>query len=533
MGHLPRGAGVGPSTAVASAGRLFGLAASSVAAIVGAARARRRPGGLRSRAAGRRRRLGRAAALQATEAGGDRDRAGGDFDAWMRRQLAAAEGRPRLDAELARQGAEALQAEASPARHLEPWRYTDLRALLGDAPPALAEAPASAASVAALLEEGGDAAGAPGRRARLVFVDGVLVDELSSTGGAAEAGCLVGGGAALASSSADARARIGDLLRPLPEKDIFPVSTKDSLGCLKLAALNQATLEDCACVLCPDAADVAAAEELLVEIVFVSTGRVAAACTSPRVVLHAGQRRKLRVVESHLSAGGSDASLSNGVCRVLLAEGAQVRHDLLQQRSPAARFVESVTAEVAAGAEYELRLVQTGSRVARVNAAVALQGKSASCKVTGIMLANDKQQLDLHSLIHHSVPGCASEQLHKNIVADSAECIMKGSIRVDRAAQQTDSRQLCRTLLLTKRAKVKAMPSLQIQADDVTCSHGAAVTELDKKEVFYIQSRGLDEAGAKKLLLVAFPQDLLGDLGATAPRAHQRVVDKLVQMADA
>jgi len=147
------------------------------------------------------------------------------------------------------------------------------------------------------------------------------------------------------------------------------------------------------------------------------------------------------------------------------------------------------------------------------------------------MLGNGDQQLDLHSLIHHSVPGCESRQQHKNIVGDTAECIFKGSIRVDKLAQQTKSEQICRTLLLTKKAQVKAMPSLQIQADDVTCSHGAAVTELDKDEVFYMKSRGLSPGAARKLLLVAFPQDLLGDLKDSMPKAYERIVDKLVVMA--
>merc|ERR1711992_239313 len=101
----------------------------------------------------------------------------------------------------------------------------------------------------------------------------------------------------------------------------------------------------------------------------------------------------------------------------------------------------------------------------------------------------------------------------------------------DREAQQTESDQLCRTLLLSKTAKAKAMPSLQIQADDVVCSHGAAVTELDEDQVFYLKSRGLDAEGARRLLLIAFPQDLLGDLKKMRPKAYQRVLGKLTALA--
>jgi Fe-S cluster assembly protein SufD len=252
-------------------------------------------------------------------------------------------------------------------------------------------------------------------------------------------------------------------------------------------------------------------------------------------VIDAGVNRRLHVMESHLSvdsAGtGTDGSLSNAVCRVVVGEGAEVKHFLLQQKADTARLVESVTAEVSANGRYDLCLVQTGARSARVNVAVALLGESAACELNGVMVAARTQQLDLHSLIHHSVPSCKSSQKHKNVVSDSAECIFKGSIRVDKEAQQTTSDQICRSLLVTKKAKVKAMPSLQIQADDVVCSHGATVAKLNESEVFYLMSRGLDRRSAQELLLVAFPQDLVGGLMKLAPRAFQRVLDKLGSIA--
>ncbi|CAJ1365142.1 unnamed protein product [Effrenium voratum] len=145
-----------------------------------------------------------------------------------------------------------------------------------------------------------------------------------------------------------------------------------------------------------------------------------------------------------------------------------------------------------------------------------------SCELNAVMLADDKQQLDLHSLIHHSVPSCRSKQAHKNLVGGSAECIFKGTIRVDAEAQQTESSQMVRSLLLSKKSQVKAMPSLQIQADDVSCSHGAALTQLDPDELFYLASRGLDNADARRLMLTGFPTDLLEGLKELAPKAYSR-----------
>jgi len=239
----------------------------------------------------------------------------------------------------------------------------------------------------------------------------------------------------------------------------------------------------------------------------------------------------LRLVESHLSLGPVDAALANGLCRVLAAEGAEVEHEMLQQRAEPAKHVASVTAEVAAGASYRLRAVHSGAKVARLNAAVLLQGEAASCELQGATLAGGTQQLGLYSLIHHIAPGCRSNQLQKHVAGGQAECIFRGRIRVDKKAQQTDSSQLCRSLLLQKQAKVKVMPSLQIQADDVSCSHGAAVTELDADELFYMASRGLSIEQARKLLLVAFPQDVVAGLRKSAPRAYERLLKKLQSLA--
>eukprot|EP00927_Polykrikos_kofoidii_P041474 TRINITY_DN35366_c0_g1_i1.p1 TRINITY_DN35366_c0_g1~~TRINITY_DN35366_c0_g1_i1.p1 ORF type:complete len:621 (+),score=73.78 TRINITY_DN35366_c0_g1_i1:129-1991(+) len=455
-----------------------------------------------------------------------------------------------------------LNAAITPARSQEAWRYTDLQGLLFDHPyedeAALVNLPGSGAEldslVAALLEEdpSDNLVGAE-LCPRLVFVDGELSDTLSR--GRDGTDTFIGGSHALrrvvaahdgSVAATNRAARTIEILGALPEVNAFPrpLSPRDALGCAKLVSLNQLLLTDCACVsLEPTQSDAAEASEdsLRVEVVFVTTGRKApcdkggakSLCTSPRVVLDVGRNRCVHLVESHMSLIPSDVSLSNGLCQVLVAEGAIVKHELFQQKGNRARHVETLTAEVSSGGSYCLRVMQTGSCVSRINVGIALAGESSSCEVRGVTLASKKQQLDLHTLIHHMEPRCRSKQQQKNIVADSAECIFKGTIRVDKEAQETDSEQIIRTLLLSKKARVKVMPSLQIRADDVACSHGAAITELDKHQVFYLSSRGLSTMESKKLLLVAFPQDLLGGVQQTAPKAYERVLDKLAQIAQA
>lgn len=426
------------------------------------------------------------------------------------------------------QGLQALQELAAPSKLQEPWRYTDLEALLYSSASLQSNAGGGTEQVGRVLEEIQALLEdeLPEQVFRLVFLDGALVPSLSRTSNDVE-GPLIGGFEVLNGRS-DLQERVKELLRPLPEVDFFQSTTRDALGCAKLAALNQALHRDAAVISCP-ASEVKC--EVVVQLVFVSSGANERAPSCPRILVDAGRGSTVQVLESHLSLTGSDASLTNALCRVILGEGAEVRHDLLQQKADGARIVESITAEVGPSANYELRLVQSGARAARFNAAVAHCGESSSSRLTGVMVADHEQQLDLHSLIHHRVPSCESKQQHKNIVSGSGECIFKGSIRVDSEAQKTGSSQICRSLLLTKKAKVKAMPSLQIRADDVSCSHGAALTELDKNEVFYLMSRGLSPQAARQLLLVAYPQDLLTGLSETAPKSYARVLDKLAQLA--
>uniref|UniRef100_A0A7S1L978 SUF system FeS cluster assembly SufBD core domain-containing protein n=1 Tax=Alexandrium catenella TaxID=2925 RepID=A0A7S1L978_ALECA len=446
-------------------------------------------------------------------------------DRWFQSLLEDREGQP-FDAALSERGAAALGQAAPPLGRQEPWRYTDLDTLLYADQSPIDPLPdeAQREALSQLLEDKQDGV------LRLVFIDGTLSSEFSSSQNDGE-NCFVGGREALRLQGEGITTRVNDLLQPLPEVDMMKFHSRDSLGCAKLAALNQALFKDCACVCIPsDSRLEEHSAPTEAEVVFVSTGSLPSVC-SPRVLIDVGRNQRLHVVESHLSLDPRDTRLTNGICRVLVAEGAEVVHDLLQQRAEGARFVGSLAAEVAERASYKLRVVQTGSRTARLNVMVLLAGEAATCDASATMVASDKQQLDLHSLIHHRVAGCSSKQQHKNIVGDTAECIFKGSITVDKEAQQTKSSQICRSLLLSKKAKVKAMPCLQIRADDVACSHGAAVTELDEKQVFYLASRGLDGGEARSLLLTAFPQDLLAGLRTSSPKANDRVLEKLKSLA--
>ena len=147
----------------------------------------------------------------------------------------------------------------------------------------------------------------------------------------------------------------------------------------------------------------------------------------------------------------------------------------------------------------------------------------------GVTLAYTKQSLDLHSSIQHNAEAQVSRQQQRNVVGEGGEAIFKGRIRIPKQAQQTDSDQLCRSLMLGERARVIAMPTLEITADDVTCSHGASVTDLDENSMFYLAARGVDRKEARALLLKGFVLELVQD-DIMDPAAEHRIASKLETM---
>jgi Fe-S cluster assembly protein SufD len=151
-----------------------------------------------------------------------------------------------------------------------------------------------------------------------------------------------------------------------------------------------------------------------------------------------------------------------------------------------------ISASVGGNASYDVTVLQTGASIARVNIHVNLTEVGANCSLSGVSLAGDKQSLDMHSNILHDARACTSRQQQRNVIADRGEAIFKGRIQIPKHAQLTDSDQLCRSIMLGKRARIIAMPTLEITADNIVCSHGASVTDLDENSMFYLAARGID-----------------------------------------
>jgi Fe-S cluster assembly protein SufD len=240
---------------------------------------------------------------------------------------------------------------------------------------------------------------------------------------------------------------------------------------------------------------------------------------SPRVLVVADADSAATVVEDYESADGS-SHLTNAVVEVFVKERARVVHYKRQAEGPSSFHVAATHAELAAGGSYDLTTITQGARLSRHDISVRLLDESAECWVDGLYIVGAGQHADTHSTIDHVAPRCTSHQLYKGILDGDGRAVFNGRVFVRRDAQQTDAQQTNRNLLLSPAARVDTKPQLEIFADDVKCSHGATVGQLEEEELFYLLSRGLHPDLARNLLTYGFAEEIIGNIKHESIRAQ-------------
>ncbi|PWS34225.1 Fe-S cluster assembly protein SufD [Falsiroseomonas bella] len=361
--------------------------------------------------------------------------------------------------------ADAFRAKGFPTRRMEAWKYTDLAAVTGAA---FGEPLTSVDDAPALP---------PTAHPRAVFVDGRFRPDLSTLDGVAlQVESL---GAALPRLEG----RIGALARPENEP---------------LAALNTMLFEDGLVV--EVAAGVAAGT---LEILSLAAESERAPAFHPRHLVRLGVGASLTIIET---ATGPVAAryLHNPVFEIEVAEGARLAHGRLQQEGHEGIFLSTVYARVAAGGTYDNFTLNAGAKLARNEIHVALTGPKAEAHMNGVQMAGDGQHVDTTTSLDHAAPDCSSRQTYKTVLAGRSRGVFQGKIHVHQVAQKTDGYQMNQALLLSPDAEIDSKPQLEIYADDVKCSHGATVGELDADHLFFLRSRGIPEAQAKAMLVEAF-----------------------------
>ncbi|MDR2560205.1 MAG: Fe-S cluster assembly protein SufD [Holophagales bacterium] len=250
----------------------------------------------------------------------------------------------------------------------------------------------------------------------------------------------------------------------------------------------------------------------------------------PRLLIVLEPGAKAHVVEEYWSV---HRSCTSAVCEIFLGEGSSLRHDIIQQEGESAFHFRSMKAEIAKSASLSSTILSFGAAKSRYDIEATLAEESAELELNGLAMATTDectewaQTSETHSLIDHAVPSCTSRQLQKMVLDGSSKGFFHGKILVRSKAQGTDANQSSRNLLLSDKATIDARPQLEILADDVKCGHGATVGQLDENELFYLQSRGIDPALAKNMLLVGFAAEIINRVGP--PSLRNRLIERVIR----
>jgi Fe-S cluster assembly protein SufD len=380
------------------------------------------------------------------------------------------------------QGLTRFLDEGFPTPKLEDWKYTNVAALARQ-PFRPAPAPALTPAVRAAIDQARTGTGHA-----LVFVDGHYIAELSSGVSGAD-GLTVVNLRAAAQADAD---RVADHLGRY--------AADASHG---FSALNQAFMNDGALVWVGRQREIAEPIYLL----FVATD-AGEQLICPRVLVVVEEGSRAVVVERYVGLGALP-SLTSAVTEVVLSRDAAVDHFSVQQQGEAAFHIGTVTASQQGTSRFSSLSIALGGALVRADISTALAAPGSECQLDGLYMARDAQHVDHHTTIDHQQPHCSSRELYKGVLDGRSTGVFNGKVFVRPNAQQSDARQMNKNLLLSENAVINTKPQLEIFADDVKCTHGATIGRLDEDALFYLQSRGIEPAHARDVLVYAFAHELI------------------------
>jgi len=404
-------------------------------------------------------------------------------------------GEPAWLAEMRRAAFERFAALGFPAPRLEDWRFTNVAPIAEASFAAPANGTRSfqartALARAVVIEPSPN---------RLIFVNGRYAPELSRLE-RLPAGAVVGSLAAAVRESA------GILEPHLARQALYQEQA--------FVALNTAFFDDGVLIHIPDGAVVD--EPILV--VFVSLPEGEPSVAHPRVLIVAGQRSRMAVVESYIAADGAAGYFTNAVTEVSLGAEASVEHCKLQWESVDAFHVATLVATQGRGSKLACHSVSVGGALVRNDAVARLDGEGADCLLNGLYLAAGAQHVDNHTVIDHVGAHSTSLETYKGVLGGTSHGVFSGRIVVRPEAQQIVARQTNKNLLLSEDAVVNTKPQLEINANDVKCYHGATVGMLDDDALFYLRSRGLEREAARAMLIQGFMSDVVAGIGIASVR---------------
>lgn len=396
-----------------------------------------------------------------------------------------------------------LNTSPFPTRKMEDWRFTDIK-------------PISRTNFVPIEEAGVQPAIdiekyfiPESDRSRLVFINGEYQEKFSSIGGLGK-GVTVGNLPAHIDDK-----EVSEFLNNLVDYENDPFTHYNGL-----------MFEDGAYI----HLEKGAKAEAPIQIINLYTDSTAPFIATPRMLVVAEEESDVTIVEDHIGLG-DNVYMTIPVCEIKVKEKAHIHHARIQRDSLKAIHVARPIAYVGKNSEYHSYTITLGAKLTRNEPKVIQEAEEVDFTLDGLVLIDGDQIADTHSAMDHKFSFADSHQLHKVVVNGNAHSIFNGKIFVRKDAQKIDSFQENRNLLLSRDGLVNTKPQLEIFADDVLCSHGATIGQLDPEEVFYLQSRGMTEEKAKEVLTYAFALETIENIKVDS--VHKLLIDEVYRYTKA
>jgi Fe-S cluster assembly protein SufD len=417
------------------------------------------------------------------------------------RQFETASQPPKWLAPLRKAGIASFADQGFPTLHDEDWRFTNVAPIM-KLPFHLASQVTVNGAESNVIDESAFAK-LPGHR--LVFVNGFFSAKLSSLKPVSDGARIESLAAALVKDSALIEKHLGQYAHTANNT---------------FAALNQAFFADGAFIFVPAGVEMAE----LVQLIYISSAKQKGETILPRNLIIAGANSRLAVVESYISTGDV-AYLTNAVTELVAGDNAAVEHIKLQDEAAAAFHIATISGEFGRASNVRVHSFALGAKLSRTNIRTKLAGEGLECILNGLYLTRGEQLADHHMIVEHAQPHCASHEYFNGILDDKSKGVFHGRIYVHQAAQKTDAKQTNKNLLLSDDATADTKPQLEIYADDVKCTHGATIGQLNDESIFYLRSRGIPEKTARRMLIHAFAGEIIERVKCGPAR---EVIDRLV-----
>ncbi|MHB1688411.1 MAG: Fe-S cluster assembly protein SufD [Ignavibacteriaceae bacterium] len=383
----------------------------------------------------------------------------------------------------------------------EEWRFTNISPLLKyNFNPAISKQNITAEEIERFLFNNSF-------KNQLIFIDGYFAAELSAVNGVSKKIKLGNLASAFGEDSETVQKHLGKYADY--QNQIF-------------TALNTAYAKDGAFIFIPDGEVI----EEPVHVLFIATSKIERTLIQPRNLFIAGKNSQATIIEHYVSLD-DNLYFTNAVSEIVVGENATLNHIKIQEESRIAFHVSRTEIDQERSSNFESVAISFGAEISRNDITSRFNNEGGECTLNGLFLLDGSQLFDTHTMIDHAKPYCNSHEHYKGILDGKSRGVFNGKVMVRPNAQKTNAFQENNNIILSNEALVNTKPQLEIFADDVKCSHGATIGQLDEDSMFYLKSRGIGEETARTILIHAFASDVVKSIKVDAIKNYlEEILDK-------